>query len=472
MERLHYDIVIIGAGPAGLAALSELAGKGLEIAVMDEQPRAGGQIYRQPPADFRVKDWLPGQLYDAGKALLRRAEQAPGVHWHLETAALGFYEDAAGERVLWAATPEGVKSVSARAWLVAAGCYDMPVAFPGWTLPGVMAAGGVQAFVKSQQLVPGERFVFAGSHPLQLIVAEQVLNAGGEIAALIFSQPPGRALAALRRPGVVGSHWRKFAAAAAAFARLKRAGVPILFEHGIVAAEGEDAVASAVIAPLDADGRADRSRSRSVACDRIAFCYGFLPSSELARQAGATAVWDEDAGGGWIVTHDGAMRSDVPRLYVAGEVTRVAGAESAAEQGRIAAFSILADLGLPVDRAARDAAFRRLGSITRFADLLRDLARPPAALIADLAGDDVVLCRCENVSFGAFRAAMKEAGHVLTADAAKLLSRTGMGPCQGRYCGHAVRRTLAEIRGTDPGMVGGFTVRPPVKPVPLGDIVG
>lgn len=472
MESLQYDVAIIGAGPAGLAALTELAGKGLKIAVIDEQPRAGGQIYRQPPASFKVGNWLSGKLYEEGKALLRRAEHAPGTDWHLESAALGFYEDQTGERVLWVGTPEGVKSLRARAWLIAAGCYDMPVAFPGWTLPGVMAAGGVQAFVKSQQLVPGERFVFAGSHPLQLIVAEQVLNAGGHIAALVFSQSASRALAALRRPGVLARHWRKFAAAAGALARLRRAGVPILFNHAITAAEGSDQVTGAVVAPLDETGRPDPGRSRSFACDRVAFCYGFLPSSELARQAGAAAEWDRVAGGGWIISHDGAMRSNLAGLYVAGEVTRVAGAESAAEQGRLAAFSILADLGLGADRAAQAAASRRLGEITAFADLLRDLARPPEALFDHMAGDQVTLCRCENVTFGAFRAAMKDASHILTADAAKLLSRTGMGPCQGRYCGHAVRRTLACLRGIDPGEVGGFTVRPPVKPVPLSDIVG
>lgn len=472
MESLRYDIAIIGAGPAGLAALDQLAGKGLKVAVIDEQPRAGGQIYRQPPASFKVGNWLADRLYDAGKALLRRAEDAPGIDWHLESAALGFYEDQAGDRVLWIATPEGVKSLRARAWLIAAGCYDMPVAFPGWTLPGVMAAGGVQAFVKSQQLVPGDRFLFAGSHPLQLIVAEQVLNAGGEIAALVFSQSASRALAALRRPGVLAGHWRKFAQAAAALARLRRAGVPVLFNHGIIAAEGADCVTGAVVAPLDGAGRPDRGRGRSFACDRVAFCYGFLPSSELARQGGAAAAWDGEAGGGWIISHDGAMRSTVPGLYVAGEVTRVAGAESAAEQGRIAAFSILADLGLGPDGTARAAASRRLHRITAFADLLRDLARPPAGLFEELAGDAVTLCRCENVTFGAFRAAMADAGHILTADAAKLLSRTGMGPCQGRYCGHAVRRTLAALRGVDPDTVGGFTVRPPVKPVPLSDLAG
>ena len=152
MERT--DVAVVGAGPAGLAAAVELLGAGLDVVVVDEQPRAGGQIYRRPPAPFTVDRRPRGAGYAAGKALLAQAASASGIRWLHETCAWGVFDvDETGVEVALAGTG-GVSRVEASRLLLAPGAYDLPVALPGWTLPGVMSAGGVQSLVKSQQVLP------------------------------------------------------------------------------------------------------------------------------------------------------------------------------------------------------------------------------------------------------------------------------------------------------------------------------
>lgn len=471
----RVDLVIIGAGPAGTAAIETLAPYGLSIIVVDEQPRPGGQIYRQPPEGFAVKNWLKGGLYREGLARLSAVSRMPEVRWRFSTTALGLFESEDGaHRRLWVSGPEGTATICARAVLLAPGCYEMPTPFPGWDLPGVMGAGGVQAFVKSQQFVPGERFVFAGAHPLQLIVADQVRAAGGRVEAVVFAQSAWRALSAARDPLTVLRHTPKFMEAAKAFIRLRAAGVKMMFESVIVAAEGEGAVEGARVSPSGSAHGAGARAHKSLPCDVLALCYGFLPSSELARQAGARVDWDRQ-GGGWVVNHDAYMRSTVDGLYVAGEITGVAGAEVAAEEGRLAALGVLADLErlAPNEAAAkRRPVMRKLRTLNAFARLLRRMSAPPEGVIERLADADTIICRCELVSRGGLERLLEEAPHINTADGAKLACRVGMGLCQGRYCSQTVTRLIAAARGIDETEAGGFAARAPVKPVLLSDIVG
>ena len=470
--RGEVDLAIIGAGPAGTAAIEMLSPYGLSITVIDEQPRPGGQIYRQPPESFTVKNWLKGGLYKEGLARLSAASQAPKVRWRLSTTVLGLFDAQGGAHTdLWINGPEGMATIRARAVLLAPGCYEAPTPFPGWDLPGVMGAGGVQAFVKSQQFLTGERFVFAGAHPLQLIVADQVRAVGGRVEAVVFAQSAWRALAAARAPLTVIGHAPKFIEAAKAFLRLRAAGVKVLFGRKIVAAEGETAVERAQVAKLSPS--ADAAARQWLPCDILALCYGFLPSSELARQAGAEVRWDGE-GGGWVVAHDANMRSTVDRLYVAGEITGVAGADVAAQEGRLAALGVLRDFDLLTPQEAdtkRRAVMQKLNGLNAFAKLLRRLSAPPKGVIDGLADADTIICRCELVRRGDLESLLEDAPHINTADGAKLACRVGMGLCQGRYCGQTVTSLIADARNLNEEEVGGFAARAPVKPVLLSDIV-
>ncbi len=468
-EAADYDLAIVGGGPAGQAAAEQAASAGLTVIMIDEQARMGGQILRQPPVPFRVTNWLPGGIYRRLKRQLAQTEARRDVTWRGRTSVAGLFPEEDGFTLLIAGTAGGGGRVRARRVLIAAGCYDLPVALPGWTLPGAMSAGGVQAFVKSQRVVPGDRFVFAGTHPLQLLVAAQVAAAGGTVAAVLFAQAQAAMIARLlRAPLIAVRNAPALLGAASAYLALRRAGVPIRFGRTVRRIEGETVVTGVAPAPV-VDMICGPADGATIACDRVALCFAFVPQADLPRAAGA--AMRAGAHGGWATQADAWMRSTVPGLYVAGETTGVAGAEIALLEGRLAGLAIAVDAG----RVAAGAVSgdvrgirRRLARLGRFAALLDDIASP-AGLIDQLPDAETILCRCEDVRFGAVAAALDAAAAPRGVSGIKLITRAGMGLCQGRTCEHAVRR-LSAARGGQVSAAG-FTPRFPVRPVAIGDLI-
>lgn len=472
------EVAIIGAGPSGLAAAAVLREHGVSVTIIDEQPRAGGQILRQPPRNFAVAHWLPAKLYDRVKAALQAVNDRVDIDWRFQSTVLGIMRPSPyrashpSAHELWIQGPDGCYMLRAKAVLLAPGCYERPLAFPGWTLPGVMGAGAIQGFVKSQQFVPGNRFVLAGSHPLQLVVADQLLKAGAQVAAVVFTQRTQQALAILRHPLVAIRHPRQLLETARIMIRLRRARVPVIFGRTIVRVDGGSHVEQATIAALGADGNIDRHQTQVFECDRVGVCHGFLASSELARQAGADVHW-HDSKGGWLARHDEWLESSLKNLFVAGEITSVDGADAALEKGRVAAAGMLRSLGRvdgPGAHRVAASAKKRLSRLQGFAAVLQELARPPAGLALQTMTDDTVLCRCESIKRGDLQSQLAGNSHVMSADAAKLLTRVGMGLCQGRMCGDNVARVIAAARGVPPSAVGPFQAQAPVKPVPLATL--
>jgi D-hydroxyproline dehydrogenase subunit alpha len=479
MER--SEVAVVGAGPAGLAAMLVLAEHGADVVLVDEQARSGGQIYRRPPETFGGTAVAPGRAYRRGSALLAAADAAECRRLH-RTLVWGMFEpDEAEEIRLNGSTPSpswllglagdaGIDLLAVRHVLVAAGAYDLPVAFPGWTLPGVMAAGGVQAFVKSQKLLPGRRFVLAGAHPLLLLVADQLLAAGAELAAVALAQPRPGVLDALATAARLRGRVAALGAAGGPLLRLRRAGVPLLFSHVVAAAEGGEAVEAAYLRPVDAAWRATGAPDVRLECDTLALGYGFVPSTELTRQAGCAHTW-RSAAGGWVTDHDEWQRASGTGISVAGEVSGVAGAEQAEEEGRIAALGILRDLGrLDAGEATRLAApvRRRLRPLRRFSAIVQEQFEPRRDALSALADGSTIVCRCEEVTAHELRSALAAHPHLGDVDAVKQLTRVGMGPCQGRFCQLTVAALTAEATGRSVAELGAFTARPPVKPLALG----
>lgn len=437
------DVAIIGGGPAAQAAALQLARHPLAVAVFDEQQRPGGQILRQPATGG------PPAGYGALGAQLSAFEALQldwrGGHSVLGIAAIddGFRIDAVG--------PEGLVRTEARKLLVAAGCQDVAVPLPGWTLPGVMAAGGLQALLKAQRLVPGKAVLLAGTHPLMLLIADQITSAGGRVAGVLFAQTRAAMAGVLAADPVTAlGGLANLRDAAAAWRRLRTAGVPVRFGAELAELQGTDRVASATLAG-----------SETIACDTVGLCFGFVPQSDLVRAIGAEVVAAGGAGG-WRATADVSMQSSVPGLYVAGETIGVAGAPAAAAGGTIAGISIAAALGM----AAGDATpFRRAFEKTRRFGALLDRIADPTAYWPQVTLETLA-CRCENVAFGTLEDALATA---VTANTIKRLTRCGMGVCQGRNCEPTLLRMLAE-RGhrADPG----FAARYPARPVAIGDLIG
>ncbi|MFC7843632.1 FAD-dependent oxidoreductase [Streptomyces sp. NPDC057382] len=442
---MKAELAVIGAGPAGLAAALAAAARGVRVVLVDAAPEPGGQLFRQPAAGLgatrphaphhRRRTWE--RLRDG---LATAAVDVLTDHhvWCVERAPGGFTVHA-----LLGPGQEEPAEVRARAVLLATGGHETVLPFPGWTLPGVLAAGGAQAMLKGALVVPGRRAVVAGTGPLLLPVATGLAEAGVEVAALVESTGPGR----------LARHARALAGkvpeGAGYAARLLRHRVPVLARHTVVRAHGEDRLTGVTVAALDADGRVRPGTERRLACDTLAVGHGLVPDTDLARALGCRV----DGPG---VAVDAEQRTDVPGVWAAGETTGVGGADLALAEGHIAGCSAAARLR-GTDPAPSAAALASRARQRTSAAALGTAWAPPAHWAEQLTGDTVI-CRCEEVTAGDVRGALDlGAGDERTV---KLLTRAGMGWCQGRMC----RTAVAALAGCEPSAA----KRPFARPVPLG----
>ncbi|MEZ5651098.1 MAG: FAD-dependent oxidoreductase [Burkholderiaceae bacterium] len=455
----RVDVAVVGAGPAGLAAATEAARAGLSVALFDEQPEPGGQIYRAIEAvsanDPRLLALL-GEDYARGRDLVA-AFRASGAQWHARHSVFDLSADG-GLAVLG---PDGARWWQARRVIVATGAMERPVAVPGWTLPGVMGVGAAQTLLKQSALVPDEPTVLAGSGPLLFLAASQLLAAGASVAAILETTPAGnlqRAAPHLIRAFMAGPEIRKGIAWRRA---LMRAGVPF---HGRV----DD---------LRIDGDEHRktvtahSRGRpiEIACSLVLLHEGVVPSTQLPMIAGVDHHYD-DLQASWHARVDAAGRTNQAAILVAGDCAGIGGAELAAARGRLAGLAAAADLGAmdaaQAHRRGGDAheLLARKAPLRRFLDTLY---RPRQQVLVP-PDDDTIVCRCEEVRAGELRkmAALGCTGP----NQAKAFSRCGMGPCQGRQCSLTAAQILAHESGRSVAAAGHFRVRPPVKPVTVGEL--
>jgi NADPH-dependent 2,4-dienoyl-CoA reductase/sulfur reductase-like enzyme len=433
------DVVVVGGGPAGMGAALAAAESGSSVVLVDEHARPAGQYFKGlegPGRDARRIAFLRSEL-----ARLRVEVLANALVW-------GSFDG--DVMVVHAGASEVVR---AKAIVLAAGAYDRPVPFPGWTLPGVMTAGAAQTFVKEQHVLPGRRVLLAGAGPFLLPVARGLAEAGAEVT-LLEATPrsawAGLGPAALAVPELIRD--------AFAYERaLRRLGVRRRFGHRIVRADGDGRVESAVVAAVDRDWRTVPGSERTLTVDAVAIGYGFLPSLELADACGCDLRWD-GASQTWFVAVDGRMATSAPGVYAAGEITGIAGNVVAFWEGRLAGASAVGN-----DRLAAQAR-RKLGARRRFARALDDVFRPRPGLWDGLE-DDVVVCRCEEVRAGEIRERVRNG--CTSPKAVKDWTRAGMGLCQGRICGANVARLIAEGTGKPVEAVPRASIRPPIKPVPV-----
>lgn len=371
-----------------------------------------------------------------------------------------------GGAVVLASEGEHARTVTAKRLLLAAGAHDRPVAFPGWTLPGVLTAGGAQTLVKTQRVLPGDRMVFAGSGPLALAFPAQLHGYGAGVALVLEAGPPPRAGDVARMLAAAPGNAGLLRDAARYRGRLLRARIPLRYRRIVVRAEGDGRVETVTHAAVDGDWRVVAGTDETVAADVLCVGYGFVPSVELARLAGCGLGYDEDRGGP-VVTVDGWMRTTVPGVLAAGDGAGVDGSYVAIDEGRLAAIGAALDLGRIDEAAARRSAApvrRRLARKRAFARALRRMHRVGPG-IYELAHPDTVICRCEEVR----RAELDEA-IATSADpgVAKALTRAGMGLCQARNCQRQVAAMIAARHGGTVAEVSMTTPRLPARPVALG----
>lgn len=460
MSELRCDLLIVGAGPAGMAAAIAARGHGLSVIVADEGVSPGGQIYRQAGASPLADASALGPDYAAGRALVERfvgcgAQYFPQtLVWQIEP------EPTPVAMLTGRGEAGGTLQVQAAAILLATGAQERPWPVRGWTLPGVMGVGAAQTLLKSAGLAPAADTVLVGSGPLLWLYASQLLRAGRTIRAVVDTTPQGawhRAVRHVPRALLAADYLVKGVRMMHA---VRRAGIEIYR----VAEDVE------VLGKTHAEGVRFRvgKRVREVSASLVLLHQGVVPGTSAARSIGCEHRWDASQAC-WRPRTDAWGRSSVPGIWIAGDSAGIGGAQVAHYAGELAALDIAANLGR-IDVASRDRASRAPGAALRRHMAVRpllDALYTPGPALRRPAGD-VIVCRCEEVSAGEIRriAALGCTGP----NQMKAFSRCGMGPCQGRWCGTTVAELLAEVQGRSPEAVGYYRIRPPVKPVTIDEL--
>lgn len=451
------DLLVVGAGPAGMAAASSAHACGLSVLLVDNQPHAGGQAYRGAAHGPLSRTPLFGAQYRAAAGTIAALEDSPVRRW---SSASVIHIDASLSTVI---EREGaIRVVRPRTIVVASGAQERPVPVPGWTLPGVMTVGAAQIAFKSSGLVADDA-VFVGSGPLLHLVVAQYLAAGARIRAVLDTTPRenlARAaarlpLAALTAPGdlLEGMRWLRLP---------RRAGVPIRKGIRSVRILGRQTVEG--IEATSAKGDRLHFETRHV------FLHdGIVPSIDLPLGAGCACRWSVRQQCWQIVRDARTGETSVRGLYIAGDAGIIAGAGAAAADGTLAGLAAARRLGKGQDPGNAAIERRARRKLARAAPLRRFLDACYASLgaTAEPIPDDAVACRCEAVTFARLRAAIAASPRSL--DAVKSLCRIGMGPCQGRLCAATLHAEAARTWGTPLGEISGPPrIRFPVRPVTLG----
>ncbi|HSU23658.1 MAG TPA: NAD(P)/FAD-dependent oxidoreductase [Variovorax sp.] len=461
---LVCELLVIGAGPAGLAAAARAAGLGVDTVLVDEQPAPGGQIYRAVGSTPVRDRAILGEDYWHGLGLVEAFHKSSARHvagamvWAVNRREDGGFEVAYSIAAPGRDAQAGL--LHCRHVIVATGAQERPFPVPGWTLPGVITAGAAQILLKTSAVVPTGTTVLAGGGPLLYLLAWQYLNAGVPIHAILETTPPGRWRQGL--PFVWDFLRSPYLKKGLKLLREVRARIPIV--TGVAALE----------ALGDARGQlarvryTARGRTHDVAVDQLLLHQGVVPNTNLTRALGAEHAWS-DRQDCWEPVVDAWGATSVPDVTLAGDGAGIAGAVAAEHRGRLAAVHASAALGR-LDARARDreAAPHRaaLARAVRGRAFFETLYRAPDAVRRPVG--NTVVCRCEEATAEQVRQAARMGCQ--GPNQMKAFLRCGMGPCQGRFCGLTVTELIADEQGRHPRDVGAYRVRFPIKPVTLGEM--
>ena len=444
----QYDVVVIGAGPAGLAATTATARAGLSTLLLDENAGPGGQVWRAIGATPVKNEALLGADYWSGAEIARAARDSGAEIIHRATV---WSLDRNLE--LGVSVGGGSAFIKAKRVIIATGAQERPFPIPGWTLPGVMTAGAAQTMLKSSGLVPDGPTVLAGQGPLLWLLAAQILRLGGRIDRVLDTTPRANYLAAL--PHAFAFMTSLYFVKGLAMMREVRAKVKVTTGVTELAAAGTDRLES--VSYVTAGGRRER-----LPVELLQLHHGVVPNVNLAMAAGVEHRWNE-LQLCWTPVLDADGNSSIPGITIAGDGAGIGGAQAALWRGRIAAERAIKALRPTAKVSDLSPQLKRAERGRTFLDVL---FRPAKQF--RIPDGDTIVCRCEEIT--AKDVLDSVAIGATGPNQLKAYRRTGMGPCQGRLCGLTVTELMAEARGKSPQEIGYYRLRAPVKPIMLSEL--
>ncbi|MGA8112358.1 MAG: FAD-dependent oxidoreductase [Actinocatenispora sp.] len=469
------DVVVVGAGPAGLNAAVQAADGGATVLLLDADARPGGQYHRQP-ADGAEPTGSDRDRQSEAAALMARLTRHRRVTQRQQVSVWAAEPRVGGGALLYLAdTSSGravdIGCVAAPRVVLATGAHDRSVPFPGWELPGVFTAGAAQALAKGSRVLVGQRVLVAGTGPFLLPVAAGLIEAGATVAGVLEAN---HTRGWLRQPRAMAFAPEKVAEAARYTATLTRHRVRVRPGRAVVAVHGTDRVEAATVAKLRPDWTIAPGSERRVDVDAVAVGYGFTAQLDLALALGCETEPGPD--GSPVVTVDDRQRTSRSGVWAAGEITGIGGAVLSAAEGALAGLATTVDLGTLGERghAARAAAWQGARDrYRRFAAAL-SVVYPVRDGWRSWLSDATVVCRCEEVPYRRVREAVEQLG-ATGLRTMKLTTRCGMGWCQGRICGANLTALTAGLSGRDAGDLADpmtLTTRTLVTPMSLSELAG
>ncbi|MFA9396174.1 MAG: FAD-dependent oxidoreductase [Halodesulfovibrio sp.] len=453
--QIYYDVVIIGAGPSGMACAASIAGYGLDVLVLDEQSAPGGQLYRQIEHQPHETINILGKDYAQGLSLVQEFRNSKVTYLPESTA--------------WKISPEcrvcfsrngASYEVQGKRVVIATGAMERPVPFSGWTLPGVLTAGGADALFKTSGVLPTGPVCMIGSGPLMLLVAQHLIRAGIHVEHMLDTTPQHALMkalpqlpTALRRPFYLMKGAQMLYSTATAVKK-KHTGITSYAIHGNGKVESILTVKN--------------GKQVTIPAKTVLVHEGIISRIEFSRQLDLSHTWD-CVQRYWHPTVDTFGRTSNPNIFMIGDGAYVHGGAAAALKGKLAAVELMQDIGTLTTQQIQDiapplkTALHRECSPRPFVDALY---RPRPSLYN--VSDETLICRCEEVTAGSIRDAIKT--KETTPEMVKAITRCGMGPCQGRMCTIALNEIVAAETGQTIEMVTAPRVRPPVRNLSLGEL--
>ena len=454
-----HNVVIIGAGPAGLSASLAAAAAGAPVLLIDSNPRLGGQYWRMSADDFQDQHNQHFDL-DTGLLLINAVKARKEIEvW--SGAQIWSATNKDGKNTLRIIYQGKERIVNTENLILCTGAYDRTLPFPGWDIPGVMTPGGVQSLLKGHGVLAGRRVVVAGSGPFLLPVAAGVVKAGGSVVALLEANKSRRWLTSFF---VLLENISKIKEAFYYIKTISEAKVRVRFGQAVIAAHAASngELESVDIAKIDRNFRI--KKVQNIKCDVAAIGWGFTADTSLAGSLGCNQLVAKDDG--VVVWVDGEQQTSIPGIFAAGELTGIGGSDLSMAEGVIAGISAAKFVGCNVEvlKAHR----KRRAKRQRFASALIR-AYPIKPGWKSWLRDETIICRCEEVCLSDLKHSINELG-ATDSRTAKLLTRCGMGLCQGRICGRFVVDLVANelnLSPTDTDRISAVN-RPIITPIPLG----